>query len=84
MNDYRQYCHVGNTAPHCRLGLFQDSDVAADLEVSKSTSLEIYMYFKKSKNLFHGSAESEIISRDAGLRMNGVFALDFWDVVIGM
>ena len=20
--DYRQYCHVGNTAQHCRLGLF--------------------------------------------------------------
>ena len=25
-HDYRQYCHVGNTAQHCRLGLFQDSD----------------------------------------------------------
>ena len=22
----RQCCHVGNTAQHCRLGLFQDSD----------------------------------------------------------
>ena len=27
-NDFRQYCHVGNTAQHCRLGLFQDSDFA--------------------------------------------------------
>ena len=27
-NDYRQYCHVGNTAHQCRLGLFQDSDFA--------------------------------------------------------
>ena len=34
---YMQYCHVGNTA-HCRLGLFQDSDFAGDLEDSKSTS----------------------------------------------
>ena len=24
--DHRKYCHVGNTAQHCRLGLFQDSD----------------------------------------------------------
>ena len=24
--EYRQYCHVGNTAKQCRLGLFQDSD----------------------------------------------------------
>ena len=23
--DYRQYCHVGNAAQHCRLGWFQDS-----------------------------------------------------------
>ena len=25
-NDYRQCCHVGNTAQHCRLSRFQDSD----------------------------------------------------------
>ena len=24
--DYKQYCHVGNIAKQCRLGLFQDSD----------------------------------------------------------
>ena len=30
-NDFRQYCHVCNTAQHCRLGLFQDSDFAGDL-----------------------------------------------------
>ena len=37
-SQYRQYCHVGNAAQHCRLGLFQDSDFAGDLEDSKSTS----------------------------------------------
>ena len=26
--EYKQYCHVGNTAKQCRLGLFQDSDFA--------------------------------------------------------
>ena len=36
--EYRQYCHVGNTAEQCRLGLFQDFDFAGDLEDSKSTS----------------------------------------------
>ena len=30
-------CHVGNTAQQCRLGLFQDSDFAGDLEDSTST-----------------------------------------------
>ena len=36
--EYKQYCHVGNTAKQCRLGLSQDSDFARDLEDSKSTS----------------------------------------------
>ena len=36
--EYKQYCHVGNTAKQGRLGLFQDSDFAGDLEDSKSTS----------------------------------------------
>ena len=26
-HECRQYCHVGNTAQHCRLGLFQDADI---------------------------------------------------------
>ena len=39
-SDYRQCCHVGNTAQHCRLGSFQDSDFAGNLEDSKSTSGE--------------------------------------------
>ena len=36
--EYRQHYHVGNTVKQCRLGLFQDSDFAGDLEDSKSTS----------------------------------------------
>ena len=32
--DNKQYCHVGNTAKQSRLGLFQDSDFAGDLEES--------------------------------------------------
>ena len=36
--EYKQYCHVGDTVKQCRLGLFQDSDFAGDLEDSKSTS----------------------------------------------
>ena len=35
---FQQYCYMGNTAKQCRLGLFQDSDFAGDLEDSKSTS----------------------------------------------
>ena len=35
---------MGNTAKQCRLGLFQDSDFAGDLEDSNSTSGEHYVF----------------------------------------
>ena len=47
-SEYKQYCHVGNTAKQCRLGLFQDSDFAGDLEGSKSTSGGTLCIFWKS------------------------------------
>ena len=93
-SEYRQYCDVGNTAQQCRLGLFQDSDFAGDLEDSKSTSGGILCIFgshtfvpiswmcKKQTSVSHGSTEAEIISLDAGLRMDGIPALDLWDLVI--
>ena len=43
--EFKQYCHVGNTAQQCRLGLFQDSDFAGDLEDSKATSGGILCIF---------------------------------------
>ena len=91
--EYRQYCYVGNTAQQCRLGLFQDSDFAGDLEDSKSTSGEILCMFgsrtfvpiswmcKKQTSVSHSSTEAEVISFDAGLRMDGIPALDLWDSV---
>ena len=78
----------GNTAKQCRLGLFQDSDFAGDLEDSQSTSggtlciLEVIHLFhlswmcKKPTSVSHSSTESEIISLDAGLRLDGIPALD--------
>ena len=92
--EHRQYCYVGNTAQQCRLGLFQDSDSAGDLEDSKSTSGEILCMFgsrtfvpisgmcKKQTSVSHSSTEAEVISFDAGLRMDGIPALDLWDSVI--
>ena len=37
---------------------------------------------KKQTSVTHCSTESEVISLDAGLRMDGLPALDLWDVVI--
>ena len=45
---YKQCCHVGNTAQQCRLAHFQDSDFAADLEDSKSTSVRMLCIFGSS------------------------------------
>ena len=92
--EYKQYCYVGNTAKQCRLGLFQDSDFAGDLEDSKSTSGRTLCVFgshtfvpiswmcKKQTSVSHSSTESGIISLGAGLRLDGIPALDLWDLIV--
>ena len=37
---------------------------------------------KKQTSVSHGSTESEIITLDGSLRMDGIPALDLWDLVI--
>ena len=39
---------------------------------------------KKQTSVSHGSSESEIISLDAGLRLDGIPALDLWDLVVAV
>ena len=87
---------MGNTAKQCRLGLFQDSDSAGDLEDSKSTSggtlcvfgshtlVPISWMCKKQTAVSHSSTESEIISLDTGLRLDGLLALELWDLIISV
>ena len=94
--EYKQYFHVGNTAKQCRLGLFQDSDFAGDLEDSKSTSGGTLCIFgshtfvliswmcKKQTSVSHSSTDSEIISLDAGLRLDGLPALELWDLIVSV
>ena len=86
---------MGNTAKQCRLGLFQDSDFAGDLEDSKSTSggtlcifgshtFPISWMCKKQTAVSHSSTESENISLDAGLRLDGLPALELWDPIVSV
>ena len=94
--EYKQYCHVGSTAKQCRRGLFQDSDFAGDLEDSKSTSggtlcvfgshtfVPISWMCKKQTAVSHSSTESEIISLDTGLRLDGLLALELWDLIVSV
>ena len=80
----------------CRLGLFQDSHFAGDLEDPKSTSGGTLCIFEshtfvpiswmcmKQTAVSHSSTESEIISLDAGLRLDGIPALDLWDLIVSV
>ena len=95
-SEYKQYCHLGNTAEQCRLGLFQHSDFAEDLEDSKSTSggtlcvvgSHIFVpkswMCKKQTAVSHSSTESEIISLDTGPRLDGLPALEQWDLIVSV
>ena len=87
---------MGNTAKQCRLGLFQDSDFAGDLEDSKSTSDGTLCVFgshtfvptswmcKNQTAFSHTSTESEIISLDTGLRLDGLPDLELWDLIVSV
>ena len=87
---------MGNTAKQCRLGLFQDSDFAGDLEDSKSTSggtlcvfesptfVPISSMCKKQTAVSRSSTESEIISLYTGLRLDGLPALELWDLIVSV
>ena len=80
----------------CRLGLFQNSDFAGDLEDSKSTSggtlcifgshtfVPISWTCEKQTSVPHNSTESEMISLDAGLRLDGLPALELWDLIVSV
>ena len=94
-SEYKQCCHVGNIAKQCRLGLFQHSDFPGDLEDSKSTSGELCVFgshtfvpiswmCKKQTSVSHSSTESEIISLDTGLRLDGLLALELWDLIVSV
>ena len=72
--EFKQCCHVANTAQKSRWGLFQDSEFAGDLEDSKSTSgghlsifgrhtfVPISSMSKKQTSVPHSSTEAEFMS----------------------
>ena len=94
-SDSPQYCHVGNTAQRCRLGLLQDSDfcwwpwrfkinLGKDLVylLRSNICVSVSWMCQKQTSVSHTSTESLIITLDAGFRINGLPALDLWDVVM--
>ena len=88
-----QYCHVGNQATDCKLGLFQDAEFAGHDRFNinlRWCSVYIWITYvcadfmacKKQTGVSHSSTEAEIISHDAGFRMEGIPAMKLWDTVI--
>ena len=85
---------MGNTAQHCRFGLFQDSDFAGNCKIPNLPQGKILGTFgnrtlvptswmcKKQTSVSLSSAESEVISLDARLSMDGICMFDFGDLVI--
>ena len=48
------------------------------------TFVPISWMCKKQTSVSHSSTESEIISLDAGLRLDGIPALDLWDLIVAV
>ena len=75
---------------------FKTLDFAGDLEDSKSTSGRTLSIFgshtfvpiswmcKKQTAVSDSSTESEIISLDTGLRLDGLLALELWDLIVSV
>ena len=75
--DHRQSCHVGNTALHC-----STSGGVLCIFGSRTSVPVSWMCFLQQTAVSHSCTESQIISLDAGLRMDGLLAIDLRDVVI--
>ena len=92
--DYAQICFVGDAPGDCWLTLFSDASFAGDLRDSKSTTggylclvgpntyVPIGWMCKKQGAVSHSTAEAEVISLDAGMRLEGIPTLSLWSLVI--
>ena len=93
-SEHSQINFVGDAPSECWLTLFSDASFAGDLRDSKSTSggilclvgpntyVPICWICKKQGAVSHSTAEAEIISLDAGVRLEGLPALSLWSLVI--
>ena len=48
------------------------------------TFVPISWVCKKQTSVSHSSTESELISLDAGLKLDGIPALDLWDLIVSV
>ena len=89
-----QFCFVGDYLCHCYLALFCDASFAGDINDSKSTGgwilfligprtrIPIAWSCKKHGPVSHSSTEAEVVSLDAGTRMDGIPSLMLWELML--
>ena len=71
---------MGNTAKQCRLGLFQDSDFAGDLEDSKSTSGGTLCIFGSHTFV----PISWMCKKQTSVSHSSTPALGLWDLIVAV
>ena len=91
---YHQKCWVGDDPQDCVLALFVDASFAGYLGdsisstgammclVGPNTFVPIQWLCKKQTAVSHSSTEAEVISLDTGVRLDGIPALIFRELVI--
>ena len=87
-HEYRQYCYVGNTAKTMQTGTREILRIQNPLLEEHYVSLEVTHLFQQvgcvRNKHSHSSTESEIISLDTGLRLDGLPALELWDLIVSV
>ena len=90
----RSFCHVGDKTSECKPGLFKTPILRETCQVQRQHLVECSVYsviillnhfhghVKKQTVVSHCSPEAEVRSLDTGLRMEGLPALMFCDIVI--
>ena len=92
--NYHQKCWVGDDPQNCVLALFVDASFAGYLGdsisstgammclVGPNTFVPVQWLCKKQTAVSHSSTEAEVIALDTGVRLDGIPALIFWELVI--
>ena len=95
-SDYRQCCHVVTRLSIVDWVYFKTQTLRATLKILNQSREESYVYSeaehfvpiswmcKKQTSVSHSSTGSEIISLDARLRLDGIHALDLWDLIVSV
>ena len=94
IQEHAQVCYVGDSPDKCCICMFCDASFAGDLKDPTSTSggvlclvgpntfVVLNWLCKKQGAVSHSTSEAEVISLDAGCRMEALPALMLWDLVI--